>query len=110
MSFQMGEARRLAMEGLHRMGQMLTSLDCFDSEDVETWRKEVARSQEVDEELLALQRLLPERQHYMEKLDAQYKLSRYYPAMMRAFSQKDAELQVLLDAKVKAHEEKMRAQ
>ena len=94
-----------ANEGLHHLGQALRNLDCFDQEDLRFWQEEVQRFEEVDKELLALQQHLPERQQNLAHLDQTYGLSQYFPIMMKKFAAKDAELQSILDSKLRAQRE-----
>lgn len=92
---------RQANEGLHQLGQALRNMDCFDEEDVAIWHDQVARAEEVDPELIALQQHLPKRQQLLCDLDEQFGLSKYYPIMMKKFAMKDAELQNILDEKLR---------
>ena len=95
-----------ANEGLHQLGVMLRSHDCFDNEDLRTWQEEVQRFEEVDKELLALQQHLPERQRLMAALDEAYALSHNFPHMMKKFAAKDADLQGILDTKLRQQRER----
>ena len=101
--------RAQANEGLLQLGQALRGLDCFDNEDLQIWQEEISRFEEVDKELLALQELLPQRQRHLAELDAAFGLSQYFPLMMRKFASKDAELQSILDAKLRKKREQYRA-
>lgn len=101
--------RAQANEGLLQLGQALRGLDCFDNEDLQIWQEEISRFEEVDKELLALQELLPERQRHLAELDEAFGLSQYFPLMMRKFASKDAELQSILDAKLRKKREQYRA-
>lgn len=107
--YSMQPKRAQANEGLLQLGQALRGLDCFDSEDLEIWREEVTRYEEVDKELIALQQLLPERQRNLAVLDQEYGLSQYFPVMMRKFAAKDAELQSILDSKLRKQKTQYRA-
>lgn len=104
--YPMGQKRLHANEGLHQLGQALRNLDCYDNEDLRIWQEEVQRFEEVDKELLALQQHLPERQHNMAQLDQAYGLSQYFPIMMKKFASKDAELQSILDTKLRQQRER----
>ena len=96
--------RQEAVTGLHKLGELLRDLDCFDSEDLSFWQDEIKRFQEVDDELLALQQYVPQRQTVLQELDTQYHLSRYFPIMLRKFAAKDAELTAILDTKKREQE------
>ena len=107
--FAVQPQRATANEGLLQLGQALRGLDCFDNEDLQIWQEELTRFEETDKELIALQQLLPERQRNLAHLDQTYGLSRYFPLMMRKFAAKDAELQSILDSKLRKQREQYRA-
>lgn len=100
----MEPGRARAAEGLHRLGQVLRSHDCFNTEDEDFLHAELSRMNKVDEELRMLEEMLARRQQHLRTIDEQYGLSQYHPDMMRKFAEKDFELHQIKMAKLAAIE------
>lgn len=94
-------------ETLDNFEAVLSNNDAFDSEDlgfIQDCKANLAQytiDLERDQELMALQTRLPERQRWLQKMDETLRLSQLFPNMMALFAAKDAELQAIIDMKLK---------
>lgn len=93
---------------LEEFERVVSNNDAFDTEDlqlIEQCKNEIVQ-QDIDQELLALQSRLPERQMWLTKLDTELQLSQFFPNLMAQFAAKDAELQAIIDMKINEQERK----
>lgn len=84
--------RQHAMEGFMQLGNVLRTADYFDDEDCRIWQIQADEMARMNDRLDMLREMVPQRQRIIEALDQEYRLTTYFPDMMRQFGKKDAQL------------------
>lgn len=98
--------REQALEGFYQFGEMLNTSDYFDSRDCHVWTVQAEALTRTNGLLDTLRDMVPKRRQLIEAWDDKYKLSMYFPEMMREFVRRDA----ALNRKLEIEEEKERRQ
>jgi hypothetical protein len=89
-------------EGLLALLNAYKEMPIFTPEDVELVQEEIDSQKSIDndEEIQALQTMLPQRMEVIERLDQLYGLTKQYPLLMSKIAQRESSFHILLKQKI----------